>query len=40
VFTLVIVGGNVLITLPVGLLMALILTLVAMAVWRIPAHRA
>ena len=40
VFTLIIVGGNVLISLPVGLLMALTLTLVALAVWRIPSHLA
>ena len=39
-FTLIIVGGNVLISLPVGLLMALILTLVALVVWRIPVHPA
>lgn len=38
VFTLIIVGGNVLISLPVGLLMALILMVVAVVVWRIPIH--
>lgn len=40
VFTLIIIGGSVLVGLPVGLLMALILTLVAVAVWRIPGHPA
>ena len=36
VFTLIIVGGNVLVSLPFGLLAALILTVVAVVVWRIP----
>ena len=38
VFTLIIVGGSVLVSLPVGLLMGLILTVVALLVWRVPVH--
>ncbi|MBK8445286.1 MAG: CPBP family intramembrane metalloprotease [Micropruina sp.] len=37
-FTLVVVGGSVLIALPVGLLMAMTLTLLAILVWHLPAH--
>ena len=36
VFSLVIIGGNVLVALPVGLLMALTLTVLAVVVWRLP----
>src|SRR6478735_12292032 len=34
----IIVGGSVLVSLPVGLLMCLILTVVALLVWRVPVH--
>lgn len=36
VFSLVITGGNVLVALPVGLLLALMLTIVAAVAWRLP----
>lgn len=36
VFILLIIGGNVLIALPVGLVMAFVLTLLALGVWRLP----
>ncbi len=39
VFVFLIVGGSRLINLPVGLLMALTLTLIALVVWRLPVRR-
>lgn len=38
-FTLLIIGGGLFIALPMGLLMAAVLALLAVVVWRLPAHR-
>ena len=38
VFTYLIIGGHVLVSLPVGLLMSLTLTSVALVLWRLPMH--
>ncbi|MCW5953652.1 MAG: CPBP family intramembrane metalloprotease [Propionibacteriaceae bacterium] len=39
VFVLLLIGGNVLIALPVGLMMAFVLGLLALGVWRLPTGR-